>query len=156
MKLTTLGLSLGFSLLIGCQQQTEKAVDTSADKEEIVEMSDARAKAFNEGDAAAIAMHFTTDAILMAPGKAPQTGPEAVEAYYQEIFDTYHTMLESGYDEVKISGNLAYGRGTAVVTLIPKTGGDTTTSTSKYLNILQKQNNGSWKTTHDIWNGNGD
>jgi ketosteroid isomerase-like protein len=27
-------------------------------------------------------------------------------------------------------------------------------STAKYLNILKKQADGSWKTTHDIWNSN--
>jgi ketosteroid isomerase-like protein len=27
-------------------------------------------------------------------------------------------------------------------------------STAKYLNILEKQSDGTWKTTHDIWNGN--
>ena len=28
------------------------------------------------------------------------------------------------------------------------------TSTSKYLNILERQADGTWKTTHDIWNAN--
>jgi hypothetical protein len=57
-------------------------------------------------------------------------------------------------EEVKVSGDLAYGRGFAKVKLIPHGGGDTLTSTAKYVNILQRQPNGSWLTTHDIWNGN--
>jgi uncharacterized protein (TIGR02246 family) len=117
-------------------------------------MSSARAKAFNEGNAAEIARHFTEDASLMAPGKPTQNGPEAVQAYYQSIFDEYGTELESGYEEVKVDGDLAYGRGFAKVTLYPKDGSEPIRSTSKYLNILERQQDGSWKTTHDIWNGN--
>jgi uncharacterized protein (TIGR02246 family) len=128
--------------------------DVSSDIEAIKAMSNARAQAFNEGDAKTIADYFTQDAVLMAPGAEPKIGPEAVEAYYQSIFDQYETRLNSSYDEVEVSGGLAFGRGTAEVTLIPRNGDSTTVSVSKYLNILQKQPNGQWKTTHDIWNDN--
>ncbi len=117
-------------------------------------MSKARAVAFNEGNAANIAIHFTDDALLMAPGQPASQGKEAVQAYYQSIFDQYETSLNSYYDEVKVEGDLAYGRGFAEVILKPKAGGESVTSTAKYLNILQRQADGSWKTTHDIWNGN--
>lgn len=120
----------------------------------ITAMSAARAKAFNERHAAGIAVHFTEDGALMAPGTPPTFGREAVEQYYQSIFDLYATGLESGYEEVKVSGDLAYGRGFAKVTLIPHSGGDTLISTAKYINILRRQPDGSWLTTHDIWNAN--
>ena len=136
-------------LLSSCQK------DISSDVVAITAMSKARATAFNEGDAKAIAAYFTEDAVLMAPGVEPKVGPKAVGTYYQSIFDQYETRLNSYYDEVEVSGSLAFGRGTAEVTLIPKNGDSTTTtSVSKYLNILQKQPNGEWKTTHDIWNDN--
>ena len=130
--------------------------DPSAEKEKmlITKISEARAKAFNKGNAAAIAVHFTEDALLMAPGKPAARGRVAVQSYYQSIFDQYSTQLESRYEEVEVSCNLAYGRGFAKVTLIPKKGGEPVISTAKYLNILKKQPDGSWKTTHDIWNGN--
>lgn len=135
-------------LLISCN------ADTETDKKLITEMSKARAKAFNEGNSDAIAVHFTEDALLMAPGKPAAKGKTAVAAYYQSIFDDYATQLESHYEEVEVSGNLAYGRGFAKVTLFPKKGGAPLVSTAKYLNILKKQDDGAWKTTHDIWNGN--
>lgn len=127
---------------------------TENEKKLITEISEARAKAFNEGNAAAIAAHFTEDAQLMAPGKPTSTGKAAVQIYYQSIFDEYNTQLESHYEEVEVSGNMAYGRGFAKVTLVPKKGGAPLVSTAKYLNILKKQSDGLWKTTHDIWNGN--
>lgn len=120
----------------------------------VSEISAARAQAFNEGNAAGIAIHFSEDALLMAPGKPATMGRKAVEAYYQSIFDKYITRLESHYEEVDVSGNIAYGRGEARVTLVPKKGGGSLVSTAKFLNILKKQPDGVWKTTHDIWNGN--
>lgn len=139
-------------LIISCKDGNPGSVEK--DKELITAVSAARAKAFNEGNAAGIAIHFTEDAKLMAPGKPAGVGKAAVQQYYQSIFDVYHTKLESHYEEVEVSGDMAYGRGFAKVVLFPKAGGDSLVSTAKYLNILEKQPDGTWKTTHDIWNGN--
>ena len=133
---------------------SDRGVSVENERKLIRQISAARAKAFNEGNAAAIAAHFSDDALLMAPGKPVSKGKKEVENYYQSIFNEYITILESHYEEVEVSGTLAYGRGEATVTLIPKNGGGKTVSTAKYLNILKKQANGEWLTTHDIWNGN--
>jgi uncharacterized protein (TIGR02246 family) len=145
-------LSQLFGLLAGCNGSVRH--DDAADITAIKAMSAARAKAFNEGDAAAIAIHFTERGVLMAPGAEATSGREAVERYYQSIFDEYVTTLESGYVDVKVSGDLAYGQGYARVGLVPHGGGDTLVSTAKYINILERQADGTWLTTHDIWNGN--
>ncbi len=117
-------------------------------------MSSDRAAAFVRGDAAGIAKHFIDNAVLMPPDSPTLTGQKAVQAYYQAIFDANKTQLDSRYDEVKVDGDLAYGRGFAEVTVTPKSGGTAVRSTAKYLNILQRQPDGTWKTTHDIWNAN--
>ena len=143
-------LLLSSIVFISCQKN-EKNKD---DIEIITAISAARAEAFNNGNAAGIAFYFTDDAYLMAPGGETLRGPMEIEAYYQTIFDEYLTELESGYEEVKVDGDLAYGRGFAKVVLHPKSGGEPIVSTSKYLNILERQADGSWMTTHDIWNGN--
>ncbi|MFP4096845.1 MAG: YybH family protein [Cyclobacteriaceae bacterium] len=141
-------------LLFACNAPAVRETDQAQDIAAITAMSEARARAFNEGDAKSIAIHFTEDAILMAPGAPARTGQEAVAAYYQSVFDTYIPSLESHYEEVKVAGDLAYGRGEATVILRPREGGAENRSTSKYLNILQRQADGSWKTTHDVWNAN--
>lgn len=146
------GFLLMLFLFLGCS--AGNTFSKEEEKKIITEISAARAKAFNEGNAEGIAEHFTNDAWLMAPEKSALRGKDAVKSYYQSIFDEYGTKLESHYDEVELSGDIAYGRGFARVTLFPKKGGDSIVSTAKYLNILQKQADSSWKTTHDIWNGN--
>lgn len=138
-----------------CTSETRQTTVSSAeDVEAITAVSAARAEAFNNSNAAGIAGHFTEDAILMAPAEPARTGRAAVQDYYQAIFDDYEVTLDSHYEEVEVSGDMAYGRGEATVTLTPKGGGETTSSTSKYLNILKRQPDGSWKTTHDVWNAN--
>lgn len=152
-----LGMALGvFCLSCGPELSEKKDVEENQEKDSLAisAVSKARAEAFRQGNAAGIALHFTENSMLMAPDKQVQRGRGAVEAYYQHIFDTWKTDLKSEYLEVKVSGNMAYGRGFAEVTLIPKSGGDTLKSTAKYLNILERQPDGSWKTTHDIWNAN--
>jgi ketosteroid isomerase-like protein len=64
----------------------------------------------------------------------------------------YDRDLTSYYEEVIVSGNLAVGRGVAIVELEPRGGGPAETATSKYINVLKKQDDGTWITTHDIWN----
>lgn len=146
---------IGICLAWSCQTEVGQShYDKEADIRTITEMSRSRAEAFNQGDASGISKYFTDDAFLMAPEKPSQRGKKEVEAYYQSIFDEFETILESGYEDVVVDGDLAYGRGFAKVILIPKSGGDTLYSTSKYLNILERQADGIWMTTHDIWNGN--
>jgi uncharacterized protein (TIGR02246 family) len=142
--------------LLGCSHEgkTPLIQDVEADMKAVESVSKARAAAFNNSNAAGIAEHFSADAVLMAPDKPAMKGPEAVKAYYQSIFDVYTPQLNSYYEEVEVAGDMAYGRGFAEVKLTPIGGGDTLVSTAKYINILKRQPDGSWKTTHDIWNGN--
>ncbi|TLF46343.1 YybH family protein [Maribacter aurantiacus] len=146
-KLTHI-LSLLVFTSIFAQNEHSKAIV------EIENLSKERAKAFNQSDAKTIASYFTLDAILMAPNKNVQIGQESIEAYYQGLFDNFNLELDSYYEEVEVSGNMAYGRGEAIVKATPKKGGETITTSSKYLNILRRQSDGSWLTTHDIWNEN--
>jgi ketosteroid isomerase-like protein len=141
-----------YGATLSCTESKPSSVEL--DKHAITEMSKSRAKAFNDGNAGDIAIHFTSDAVLMAPGKPAMHGTMAVRNYYQAIFDSFHTVLESHYEAVEVSGDMGYGRGFAKVILVRKNGGDTSVSTAKYLNVLKKQPDGTWKTTHDIWNGN--
>ncbi|MFC5539903.1 YybH family protein [Rhodocytophaga aerolata] len=138
-------------LFVSCQKE---AGSSQADVEAIKAISEARAEALRNSNAAGIAAHFTEDAILMAPDQPALIGRTAVAAYYQALFDSYTPALKSEYEEVEVAGDLAYGRGMAEVVLTPKQGGEALKSTAKYLNILKRQSDGSWKTTHDIWNSN--
>jgi uncharacterized protein (TIGR02246 family) len=153
MKKDVSALLIYFGMMLFSCHSVEKK-NSMEDIATITAISAERAKAFNEGNANGIATHFTNEAYLMAPESETKRGRAEIEAYYQAIFDEFETELESGYEDVKVDGDLAYGRGFAKVWLTPKSGGKKIYSESKYLNILERQSDGAWKTTHDIWNGN--
>jgi uncharacterized protein (TIGR02246 family) len=142
-------ISILFSFLVtGCENDTSIQKDIN----EIEQISNNRAEAFRQGDAAGISKYFTTDAMIMPPGTSLKIGREAIEQYYNEIFESYDRQLNSYYEEVIVSGDIAVGRGVAEVHLTSKKDGSSAFSTSKYINILEKQEDGQWMTTHDIWN----
>jgi uncharacterized protein (TIGR02246 family) len=150
----TASFLLGLIGLSACKSEQSAAPSEQEDIAAITAVSKERADGFNQGNSAAIAAHFAEDALLMAPDKPTLKGKAAVQEYYQHIFDEYKTALKSDYEEVKISGDMAYGRGFAEVLLTPKTGGQAVRSTAKYINIMKRRTDGRWTTTHDIWNAN--
>lgn len=152
MRISIITFLVGLGMILVSCHSIEK--NKNEDIAIITSISAERAKAFNDGNSAGISEHFTKDAYLMAPDSPTKRGQKAIEIYCQSIFDEFETELESGYEDVKVDGDLAFGRGYAKVWLTPKTGGEKIYSESKYLNILERQSDGTWKTTHDIWNGN--
>jgi len=145
---------LGLLCLTSCSREQRIVRSEAEDIAAITAVSKARADAFNQGNAAAIAIHFAEDALLMAPDKPALKGKAGVQNYYQDIFDEHQTALKSHYEEVKVSGDLAYGRGHAEVALTSRTSQQVRKSSAKYINIMKRQADGRWITTHDIWNGN--
>jgi len=146
---------LTFCLIVPIFAAFGQAPTIEDDKAAITAVSKARAEAFNQKNAQGIAIHFTSDAVLMAPDRTTLSGQKAIRDYYQSIFDEFEVVLDSYYEEVSVSGDMAIGRGEATVKLTPIGKNKSTSSSSKYLNVLRRQSDGSWKTTHDIWNSNG-
>jgi uncharacterized protein (TIGR02246 family) len=137
-RIVTMTCLLWLPCLQGCSKKDHIVASEEKDIAAIIAVSKARADAFNQGNAAAIAVHFTEDALLMAPDQPTLKGKTAVQSYYQHIFDEYETRLRSYYEDVKVSGQIAYERGFAEVALIPKQGGQAVTSTAKYINIMKR------------------
>ena len=74
--------SLSLLCLLGCSRGNQVMHSTQQDIASITAVSKARADAFSHGNAARIAVHFTEDALLMAPDKPTQIGKaELLPAY---------------------------------------------------------------------------
>jgi len=104
-------------------------------------------EAFNQGDVAACAAFFTEDVVLLAPGEPMSRGRKAFE-------DTYRTRMEiSGGGthsnelvEYGVDGDLAYQIGTFAIN-------DTNPAEQgKFVNILKRQPDGTWKVAVSIFN----
>jgi uncharacterized protein (TIGR02246 family) len=111
--------------------------------------------AFNAGDAAALVDLFTEDAILMPANEPALVGKEAIQSWFQTIFDQFTFKWTASTEEVEVAGDWAFERSTSTFTVTPKAGGEPIfEDNTKDLNILKRQPDGAWKTYRSISNSN--
>jgi uncharacterized protein (TIGR02246 family) len=141
---------------IGCQTATPPGAkqDTSAAMAKIGTLRDQYAAAFNSNDAAAVAASYTDDAVMMSSNQPAVEGKAAIQSSYQDMFKRGSFKIAITSLETQVAGDWAYDRGTAMITMTPKAGGKPMEESSKYLVILKKQADGSWKCHRDIDNSN--
>jgi uncharacterized protein (TIGR02246 family) len=110
--------------------------------------------AFNAADVTKLVEVYAPDAVLMPSHQPVISGRAAIEDYDKKFFETYTAKLTIMPVETKVFGDRGLDRGTYTIELTPKAGGPTVKDEGKYLVLLQRQADGSWKLTHDIDNTN--
>ncbi len=125
---------------------------TEADMEAINKVLEQEVAAINAGDVEAFVALFTDDAVLMAPGEPAVIGTEAVRSWAQDFSDQFTVQYTVTSEEIVVAGNWAFQRLSATLTLTPAAGGDPIREGIKGIHICQRQPDGSWKLTRDIWN----
>lgn len=126
--------------------------DATADLNAINALRSSFETAFNRGDAAALAALYTADAVVMPTHHAAVSGSQAIGGYFGDFMGQMTAQMKITPIETKVVDDLAFDRGTYTMTLTPKAGGAAMIDTGKYLVLLRRQNDGSWKLTHDIDN----
>ncbi len=106
----------------------------------------------NASDAAGLASLYTNDAVLMPPNEAAVTGNQAIESWFQTTFDQFTTEFTVASEELEVVGDWAFDWGAYMTALTPRAGGEPTEDRGKYIVILRKQVDGSWRIARDIWN----
>src|SRR5262245_5470911 len=137
--------------LLSCAPTSEK-VGSSEDTAGINKVRDDFTAAFNAGDAAKVAAIYAPDAVVMPTHQPLITGRDGVENYNKTFFDMFMAKITVSPLETKVFGDRALDRGTYTIELTPKAGGNPIKDEGKYLILLQRQADGSWKVTHDIDN----
>jgi uncharacterized protein (TIGR02246 family) len=109
--------------------------------------------AWKSGSADRVAGMYTSDGVVMYPNHPVITGTTAIRDYYQKLFDQVTPVaFEILSDEVIVSGDWAIDRGRYKLTITPKAGGAAINDEGKFLVVLQKQADGSYKVARDIDN----
>jgi uncharacterized protein (TIGR02246 family) len=127
----------------------------SAQDEAAIHAVDAAwAKAASAGDANAIAALYTPDATLLPPSEPAHTGD--IAKYFAGFTDPYTIAMELNTLVVEGRDDLAYVVGSYKMTLTPKQAGakPLPTEEGKYMEVLKKQGDGSWKMVYDMWSPN--
>lgn len=140
-------------LLVSCTPASEK-VGSSDDTAAVNKVRDEFLASFNAGDAGKVASLYAPDAVVMPSHQPIITGRDGVENYNKTFFEMYTAKITISPLETKVFGDRALDRGTYTIELTPKAGGNPIKDEGKYLILLQRQADGSWKVTHDIDNTN--
>ena len=153
-------ICLSFMLPSACapqaEQQAEPVVEestsTEADVEAIKRVNVDLINAFNAGDAAAAVALVMDDAVDLPPNRPAVIGREAIRSFVQSDFDTFTMNFADEIVEVEVAGDLAVIWSNYTVTLTPKDDGEPIENNGKWLKVLKRQPDGSWKFSRNIWN----
>lgn len=165
MKITRLALVLVFVPclgLIACAEQAgEEAAQTmemamSVDLEAVAEaFAAARAeyvRAFEAGDAAALAALYTEDAIRLPPDAEMMKGSAAIEQDFAAGFtETISREITIAETDMGASGNLAYSIGTYSATYHLEGVTDPVMDEGEFLVVSKLTDDGSWKIFAHMW-----
>lgn len=160
-RVAVLGIVM-FGVSSACRPKDVANPDSSApaalspaDEVKIRSVDSAFMAAANAGDAEAVAAVYADDGALLAPNLPPQKGRDAVKAFWGGFLDAYSVRFEVASDTIEGRGDLAYNQGHYRFTAVPKAKGvPGVADEGKFIEILKKQPDGSWKYLLDMYSSN--
>jgi len=133
---------------------THQSVGVEADITAIKKIFKQYTSAAETGDLDLWISLWIANGIQMPPDTPAKIGKEQILARMKPLFDQFIIKIPITIKEVRVSGDLAFSHGTYTLSTTPKAGGETTKVTGKYLTILERQADGSWKIARDCFNYN--
>ena len=129
-------------------------VDVAADVAAVNAVNNKLVAAFNSNDAVAAASTFAEDVIMMFPNHSIVEGRKTIQALLENRLKNNWVKIVNTTLETEVAGDWAYIRGNFTHAETPKSGGKTIEAPGKYLRILKRQSDGSWKIYRSINNSN--
>ena len=142
----------GMTLLSGCSSQDEANLE--ADIAAIIDFENQYRSSQNADDVDRFMSLWTEDGILMPPNGPPVIGKDQIRVRTIGRFDQVTFDLNGTEAEVEVAGGWAFTRGNYTITVTPKEGGQPVFIDGKFMNILERQPDGSWKMHRGIFNSN--
>ncbi|NNG15213.1 MAG: DUF4440 domain-containing protein [Gemmatimonadales bacterium] len=142
------------ALMLGCTQYAEQpAVSTEADRQVIDQVREQEVAAISSGD---LSLRYAADDIItMPPGEPALVGKPALQAWMEAFTSQVTASVSYAPTDIVIAGDLAVEYYEGTLTATPVDGGDSVTEALKGIHVYQRQADGTWKLTHDVWNLNG-
>lgn len=150
MKHLAIGVLLTTFLTAACVSTNKP--DPAADRKAIAAETAKFQAAENAGSVDKFRSFFADDLVMMGPDKPPVIGGDSVAALMRVFHNAYTVQVEYMSQEIVVSGDWAFDRGTEQYTLTPKSGGEPIRKSGNYLYMYQRQKDGSWKQSRVIWN----
>jgi uncharacterized protein (TIGR02246 family) len=128
---------------------------SAADLSAIHAADSAFAAAVNAGNVDGVAAVYASNASLLPPNLPPQKGRNAIRSFWGGFLNAYTVRFEIGSDIIEGRGDLAYNLGHYTFTAVPKAKANPgVADEGKFVEILKKQPDGSWKYVVDMYSSN--
>ena len=128
-------------------------LETQHDADAIQKASAQFTVAVQTADAELWASLYTDDAVMLPPNHPIVQGKAAIAQYMNEnFFGLFDIAMDDTTDALVVDRNMAFRRGTVKLTLTPKNGDATIDDVVRYIEIWQRQSDGTWKLTEDMFN----
>ena len=126
----------------------------ASDEKAIAGVWGAYEAALGDGDIDAWLALWTKDGIQLPPGEPSVAGFDALKARNGAALGAFDVTMDINLEESVILGDFAYSRGTYTARFTPKAGGPAMPVDGKFLSILVRQADGSWRIHRDMFNSN--
>ena len=111
------------------------------------------AATWKAGDADQLASLYTSDALVLYPDQPALRGRSAIATYFRGFFAEFaQEVFELTSEEIQVAGPWAFDRGTVRWRGVPRKGGMPVDDLGKYLVVLRRQPDGSWRLARDMDN----
>ena len=135
------------------QEQETSTKESGDDEAAIAQIRDGWGTAWKAADATTLSSYYAADAVNMQNHQPSANGAAEIksadEAAFAEMAPNDITITSEKLD---ITGDVAYDRGTYSLSVTPKAGGAAMTETGRYLVVLKRQSDGSWKIVEHMAN----
>ena len=108
--------------------------------------------AMNSGDADGVVASYAADAVRMPPDALPISGRESIRQNIAQAFEVADLNVQMQVKETEFSGELAYVRGSFLLTVAPKDGSPTTESEGNWMRLMRREPDGRWLVAYSLWN----
>jgi len=148
----TFALVTAFVVALGCGCSADTQPTLADDVQAITSFNERYLKAINEEDIAALSALTTDGHIMLPPNQEPVVGKASNDAMNGGAFERYEFSETWVPVETVVDGDLGFQRGTFTVIATPRGDGDRLEVRGSFLRIYQRQENGEWRMTRDMFN----
>ena len=148
----TMSVLVTIAALLGAGCSTDTQPSFADDLAAITAFNERYLDAINKEDIAALSALTTDGHIMLPPNQEPVVGKAANDAMNGGAFENYDFSETWRPVETVVDGDLGFQRGTFTVIATPRRDGDRVEVNGSFLRIYQRQANGEWRMTRDMFN----
>ncbi len=139
-----------------CEPAVAAASDTQTDVQDIQAWLERYCTTVTAGDLAGYRAFWTEDVVWLPPNAPVRKGIADCMEHNRPLFEYYQSVETMSAEEIRVEGNMAFARVNYTYQGTPKPGTNVEPlkEDGKGMFILQRRPDGSWVSTHCVWNSN--